>query len=435
MRLLTQIYEWNIQFKTLSPLHIGDEDDHILVDQYGKPFIPGTSLAGACRNYLEMTEYGYLIHNLFGEKASYRPKEGLIFTDSYLQGDFDYDLRPSVRIDGETRTAENKGFFERMFIAPGALFKFNLTLYASGENATEQRDAVEHLLHAIHHGIVRIGALQSIGGGQVEISSCQYRHYNCQNLEDLHAYVNQSKVAEEYIFTDDFKPQATMQFIIKGETATPLLIASSSMHDSSEADAIPMKTKDGKPLIPGSSLKGLLRHRVERITNALSLPQGSKYIEQLFGQAPGKGKTRAGSLQFRDVVIKDPECIKYYRTSINPLTGSVRDGALLNEETVSGKLNIKITLSYKEKNDDLYVSAALLLFALRDLALQELSIGSRSSIGYGFIDVEKIEVQLEEDRALLSIKDETIEDPAHLLQSFNQALQKVGQSQEVKDGV
>lgn len=434
MKQLTQIHEWNMQLEAVSPLHIGDEDGDILVDQDNKPFIPGTSLAGVCRAYLETSAYHYLINDLFGESATYNPHQGLIISDGHLHGSFQYDIRPSVSMSGNTGAAKDGSFFERTFISAGAIFDVTLTLKVSQEAAQEQLDAIDHLLNAIHHGVLRIGALRSIGGGQMEISSCQHTHYDCTKEEDLNAYVRQSKTSEAYSLKDNFQPQATMQFTMKGKTATPLLIATANTHASDKPDILYMKTNEGEPLIPGSSLKGLLRHRVERIANVLALPNASTYIEKLFGQDSNTRQPQAAALQFQDTKLEKTVEKIYYRTAINPLTGSVKDGALLDEETVSGHFTIQMHLSYAEKNEDLYISAALLLFALRDLALQQLSIGSRASIGYGFVDVDEIKISMEEAVAKIDVDKKTIDDSSHLLKTFDEALRNLRHSQEVMNG-
>ncbi len=435
MRRLTQIYEWDIKLRTLSPLRIGDGDNDVLLDQYHRPFIPGTSLAGAFRSYLKNSQYTYLLSTLFGEKSSYRPKEGLLFTDAFLEGDYRDSFRPGVRISGKTKTVEEGAYFERHFIAPGASFRFKLTLMCLDEENQEQWKAVTHLLYALHHGGIHLGAQTSIGGGRVEIESCLYNHYDCNQLDDLEAYVHQTKKPKPFTFTEDFQPESRLQFLIKAKTATPLLIASHKDYDSRKADAIYMKNEKGQAYIPGSSLKGVLRHGVERIINALSLKEGHKYVESIFGQYHNhtSHKARAASIQFQDTLLTncDGKNVTYYRIAINPLTGGNKDGALLNEETIEGNFDIKIDLFYSEKDEHLYVAGALLLFALRDLALKDLSLGSRASIGYGFIDVEEIEVQLEEKRLLLSIEEEKIEDPGGLLNLFDQALNRARQSSEV----
>lgn len=430
----TQIYEWSVLIRTKSPLHIGDNQNEIMVDQRGRPLIPGTSLAGVCRAYMESSSYGELVSQLFGDGASYEPHKGLIFSDGVSREKQVYDIRTGVSISSETKTGEEGQLFERIFIPAETEFHAKLILKASKNESDKLLEAVDHMLHALHHGRIRIGAHQTIGGGRVEIQSCHFVHYDCSKEEDLAAYVQQSKQAEPYELPDDIQAESMISFTLQGKTETPLLIGTPSLHIEGEADLTFMKTRINgkeKPVIPGSSLKGVLRHRVERIANILSLPDKNLYMEQLFGHDKQSDVVKAGSVYFDDIVLEKPCSKIYYRTSINPLTGSVRSGALLNEEAVTGEFTLTLHFRYKQDDIKTNVSAALLLFALRDLALQELSIGSRSSIGYGFLDIEHIEIEKEQAKVHIDMDRQHIDDPSGLLTELDNYLEKASHKEGV----
>src|SRR5699024_12398704 len=116
---------------------------------------------------------------------------------------------------------------------------------------------------------------------------------------------------------------------------------------------------------------------------------------------------------------------------INPLTGSVRSCALLNEETYSGEFTVALHFHYRQNDIEANVSAALLLFALRDLALQQLSIGSRASIGYGYLDVRQIEIEKEAVKVTIDIHEQKVDDPVGLLAEFRSEERRVGTDQGV----
>lgn len=429
----TQIYKWCVSLKTKSPLHIGDSDQEIIRDQEDMPLIPGTSLAGAFRSYLETSRYKGLVKELFGQGMTYDPYNGLFFSDGVCEKKPILEFRTGVSISGKTRTAREGQLFERIFIPAGAHFKWNLTLKTDKDSAEQMLEAVDYLLHALHRGLIRLGAYKSIGGGLVMISDCQYVHYDCSEEADLFAYINQEREYEPYPLTKDIYVDSVMSFYLKGKTDTPLLIGTSSARDSDTPDVTYMRTGKGDrdPIIPGSSLKGVLRHQVEKITNILSLLNKDTYIETLFGHSKNSSRVKSGSVQFDDTIIRDKKIEIYYRTSINPLTGSVRDGALLDEETVSGDFDLTMNFHFTEEDEVTYTSAALLLFALRDLAMQRLSIGSRASIGYGFLDIEEIIIEKESDKVIIDMKKEKIEDSAGLLERFDEALEKASKKEEV----
>lgn len=425
--LSTQIHEWTFELISESPLHIGGEDEEIIVDQKERPIIPGTSLAGACRSYMESSQFADLTETLFGSQDSRQPHVGLIFFDSTCLGNYYYEIRPRVSIDGKTKTAERGQFFERTFLAPGTTFTTKLVLKISKDKNDEYLEAVEHMLYALHFGLIRIGAHQSIGGGQMRISDCQYVHYDCSDVEQLKAYVDQTKQREPYEFTEDMRLQSIVKFTIHAETDTPLLIGKQNVHHSDKPDVTYMTTKrngEDQPFIPGSSFKGVLRHRIERITNVLSLKNKTSYVEHLFGSGKHSEEKRTSALRFEDIIIEQPKAKTYYRTSINPLTGSVRLGAFLDEETVTGQFTANIYFKVNEENENFHISIGLLLFALRDLALQQFSLGSRAGIGYGYVNVKSIEMVKDDKRVFIDVENERIEDPQNWLQTIDQQLQR-----------
>src|SRR5690625_3608571 len=393
----TQIYEWKLKLKSISPLFIGDNDQEVMTDQNDQPMIPGTSLAGVCRAYLENSEFHNLIDDLFGKSATYRPHEGLSFSDGISTEQRPLEVRTGVSISGFSKSAIDGQLFERTYVQAGTVFDVLITLKVDKNEKSSQLAAVKYMLNGLKHGIIRLGAYQSTGAGKFTIESYEYRHFDCTNSEDLIAFVEPDpkkrrklKKPEKYLLDDTFAPQSVIRFSFKGETATPLLIGTTNVHDSNKPDKTFMTTMhEGvkKPVVPGTSIKGVLRHRVERITNIMGLQNKSDYLTFLFGQAKDTGEPQAGTLRFNDILIEnesDNKGIKiYHRTSINPLTGSVRKGVVIEEETVIGNFATNIHLYKKQANSTTdagsvegmtYTGAALLLFALRDLALQQISL-------------------------------------------------------------
>src|SRR5690625_2114662 len=101
----TQIHEWRLKLKSLSPLFIGDNDQEVMTDQNNQPMIPGTSLAGVCRAYLENSEFHNLVDDLFGKSATYRPDKGLIFSDAKSTELRPLEVRTGVSISGFSKAA------------------------------------------------------------------------------------------------------------------------------------------------------------------------------------------------------------------------------------------------------------------------------------------------------------------------------------------
>lgn len=412
--MITQIYKWKCTLLSTSPLKIGSDDEDIVLDQFDRPFIPGTSIAGACRAFAQSICSAKDVNTLFGGTSGHGKNTVLIFSDGRSFKDYMLDIRPSVNINGATKT--NKNLFKRNMIASGATFDITITLKTTLEEHEKHVKIVEQMLQAIHSGVIRLGSYKSTGSGKFLIQSCEVVHYDCTKEEDLIAYVNESKPFEKVTIAEGTVNEGFVQITLKGRTKTPLLVGGHAPIDAKDPDVIPMKTPDGKPIIPGSSIKGVLRHRVTRIANVLQLKEKDKYISYLFGSSD----EGVGTLRLEDIVIKNEKSKVYHRIAINPLTGGTKDGALLQQETLFGEM--ETTLQFQLKEEGSNVSLALLIFALRDLALQKVSIGSGASIGRGFLDIQHIKIEGNEKEVVLDVASKQTTGNVEWLQQLQKAL-------------
>lgn len=194
--------------------------------------------------------------------------------------------------------------------------------------------------------------------------------------------------------------------------------------------------KDGneRAIIPASSFKGVLRHRIQRIANIMQLKDKETYVAQLFGTDSQEHTKRSGNLLLEDTFLEQEKSKTYYRIQINPLTGGVKNGALLDMKTVQGSFTTILTYRLKkggEMTTEDKVVLALLLFALRDLGMQQLTVGSGASIGWGYLDISSIHVQFADGNVLFNFKDKQIKDESHWLENLQKALDHAKESVEV----
>lgn len=376
---MKQIYQWEFVLVSQSPLRIGGDQDELLLNDQGRPFLPGTSWAGACRSYMEFSGQG---DRLFGDQgiAGVRNPSQLIFSDGVCLVTQPFDSRPRVKIEGKSKTVEN--FFEHTTVSAGVEFLVKLILRTDSVN---DQKLVEAMLSALHSGFIRLGAYKSTGGGRFTIKDGMYVHWDCTKPEDLEAYIHQTKQRSSWEPDVHVEHSTTGVISMKGRTNSPLLIAGQYASDSSKSDRASIQAQyNGRNhfVIPGSSLKGILRHRIQRTVNELGLAQN--YVEHIF----------RGRLLLEDIILDGSKTKVYHRVAIHPITGGYKDGALLDEETVSGDFQTKLNYLYQNDSDYDAVALALISFALRDLADQRQNIGSGGSIGRGDIQIDEMEVKL-----------------------------------------
>lgn len=431
---MTHIYQWKFRLVSQSPLRIGDGDLDIMLDQEGKPFLPGTSWAGACRAYVEQNYGPKKAKELFGDVEKRQNQRNLFFSDGICETEQPIDIRTGISIDGLTGTNKKGHLFERITLSPGVVFL--VTLKYQSQSAEKEYDdeyfgMICNVLHAIHQGEIRIGAYKSIGGGKFIIEDCEYIHFDCSIEHHLLAYINNDySMKNIWKFNDRFKQSSSVKIRLMGETATPLLIGAQHSNDSREPDRTYITALyNGKPhpIIPASSIKGVLRHQVEKIANILDLKDKNKYITNLFGSSKESLIKQKGNLLIEDVILHsdiNQSAKTYYRIAINPLTGGVKDGALLNESTILGSFDTCLTLSitngYKEQDN---VCLALLLFAIRDLAMERITLGSGFAIGRGYLKISTIEIKAKEHEVIIDMENKKIQDQSNWLTELQNSLQ------------
>jgi len=106
-----------------------------------------------------------------------------------------------------------------------------------------------------------------IGYGRFRVDSISKSVFDFTNINDLLKYMLMETDSTE--ITQDIlgREQETskVRFKIKGKTVTPLLVKDETVRLSNESDGINIKDSRGNYIIPGSSIKGVIRSRAERL--------------------------------------------------------------------------------------------------------------------------------------------------------------------------
>lgn len=147
----------------------------------------------------------------------------------------------------------------------------------------------------------------------------------------------------------------------------------------------------GRPVVPGSSLKGVLRSRSEFILRSIGVEAcddgscGACPTCHIFGytlpEPDARGRTGGrGLLAFHDAPVNDVSEVSRAHVAIDRVTGGARDSALYSMQSVDiGSLDIRI-----EALADLPEWAPGLLWAaLRDVDDGYVGFGSATTRGYG----------------------------------------------------
>jgi len=415
-----------------TPTHLGNGDTDGIVDMpllldeaTGKALLPGTSLAGALRNYLRERRHGFeqraadaLIEALFGgEKGNDEGNQSALIIDDALGAMPQIELRDGVRIDPITRTAKIdvdngvlRGYkYDLQLLEAGTTFPIRLELLLSRANdQKEVKQVLALALHGLEAGEVTIGLRKRRGFGVCRVERWRVTRYDFTKQTDLLAWLAEDHPNWKVTPSDQRSGQHIAdllgvslervedrrslcrihaRFIIDGS----LLIRAGFGEQDRGPDTVHLHSaRPGgvrKPVISGTSLAGVLRHRAERILRTVGNSEWAmQKIDSMFGPAVitsgNKQKARSSRLIVSETVIENPVNLVQNRIRIDRFTGSVHGTGLFNEQPVFGKNDTLVTVDLTLRNPH-DAEIGLLLLLLKDLWTGDLPLGGEISIGRG----------------------------------------------------
>jgi CRISPR/Cas system CSM-associated protein Csm3 (group 7 of RAMP superfamily) len=377
-----------------TPAHFGNGDAETFTDMPllrdeldGSPLLPGTSIAGALRNYLREREVGFGVSPLKrkairsaeeenrDDKPVRKPEHEL--ASSLLFGGYrgdddgeqsplivhdaigqaaDLELRDGVRIEPETRTAEDDKKFDIQLLAAGSTFglRFDLVVAVPDGKDVNDRAAYEahqqSLLQALvmaleglepaeksgqvepgqrdpEQGEITLGARKRRGFGRCKVSDWEVWRYKMTDHAHLLAWLAEDRTVADAPWVarlDSIKSSSVKEaiaqasgiriemdqdqrrhFTIKAafQIDGSLLIRAGGEENNADADLVHLHSKrpgrDGtlksRPALPGTSWAGALRSRATQIANTLTKDKSkvSSLIERIFGFVPEEIEPKA----------------------------------------------------------------------------------------------------------------------------------------------
>lgn len=432
-----------------SPLLIGSgmEDDsnqtdvQILKDKDGIPFIPGTSLTGVIRQYVEL-EDNRAAALLFGtskdfDKAYSDELQSSVIIYDVKLSNADIVHRDSVNIDGITGTGIDAGKFDYEVIERGAHGIFATEINFRGIHETEEeilRRSLMRLGNYLSRGFY-IGARTSIGFGKAVISDMEVIPYDFRTMEDTKAWFMGKPSQNHFVFSpsknENVYPNDSLVIKANFALSSSLIVRDArkeildmASDGKSNLSAVMLQDSDGNWILPGSSIKGVLRHRAEHILRTLE-KENFERLEKLMG--PDSVKLRQKNSEkyrsrFRVAEVKLSNDVHYYpqsRVRIDRFTGGNIDGSLFTEGPVwqNGQDAPTVSMEWEingAKNWD--IGLAILL--LKDVWLGKVAFGGGKSIGRGTLRGVSAKIYWHNEEITLGADGKADEKAAKELQQF-----------------
>lgn len=390
----------------------GDLDIHVLRSKEGIPFIPGTSLAGALRSFVEEEDDGVRAADiLFGSIEGEGRQSAISLYDVELR-DAQIGIRDGVCIDPITGTAVRHGKYDYEIVESGAGGNFyaEIILRSAHEKDEELLKRTLLRLRDLLRGGFHVGARTSKGFGRMHLRDMVVNCYDFRRAQDVLAWLSVDRGRAAHTEEVDAQerrplPYAVGDFIIEADFAlTGSLIVRDYEHanemadDKKNPDALMKMSGKGENIIPGTSLKGVLRHRAAYILHALGkdTETADRMICDLMGPSPERMRALRHEEKHRSRFVAEEAIVTgvphtQTRIRCDRFTGGTIASALFSTRPIwrAPHEEKALTLTFgvrqmgKRTVQDWEVGLCLLL--LKDLWLGRTALGGEKSIGRGIL--------------------------------------------------
>lgn len=410
----------------------------------GRALLVGASLAGALRNYLNEYSGGYeddgsqekensLAVALFGSrrgdtkeedrpdrseegKDPSKPKRGeqsrLIVEDALGspgrgRGRPEIELRDGVRIDPKTRTADDQKKYDRQLLAAGTTFEVGFEVIVTADDDVNQlKKGLFLALAALQDGAIHLGGRKRRGYGRCQVSQWQAWAYDLRQPAGIYAWLAHNQTERPWhryqqaswqgldirdwpllAGVEQGKDQRQYAEITANFELDGSLLVRAGFEQERGPDTAHLESRRGRqmvPVLPGTSLAGVMRAQAARIARTISRDEDTAeaMINQLFGYMPeGGGGAKAASR----VTVEESEITGNYhklvqsRVRIDRFTGGAFASALFAEQPIFGG-EVEVAMRIKKPTK---AEIGLLLLVFKDLWTGLTPVGGEAAIGRG----------------------------------------------------
>ena len=396
-------------------------DSDVLRDSDGNVYIPGTSLAGVSRHFLETV--GINTDDIFGkievEKEAEKDYESKIkFFDAFATNEVSTSVRDSVRLVDKISLDGSK--FDYEIAEAGAEFIFKIELNTC---SCEEKKICSYIINGFRNGDIRIGSKTSRGFGVVDIEDIKYLQLDLTNAEEMETYINLDRgwnivdkpfSAEEL---EEARYEGVYETIERDFSLKSFLFIRDygstkkvEGDDSKFVDAQTLTNAKENPVIPGPSIAGVIRSHCRKILDKIGYEtekERQDFINDLFGYETevgedGKLKRENEKKIKSNVLFKECELDKdnivflnRTRTAVDRFSGSaLQTGALFTGNIAcrnDNKNPEKVTITVKIKKDfkEMKLAKSLINTCLDDLGRGLIAFGGNTGIGAGIFEEYK----------------------------------------------
>lgn len=373
-------------------------DSDLLIDSEGRPFIPGSSLAGVIKGGLTGTTKisKQDMDLLLGEDGQNGHQSMVTIHDCFLKEDSKADIiiRDGIEINEYTKTAKNKSKYDFEVLNLGAVFQFRMEILIREQfYQLPVLQFVSDFFAFAESGDFRIGAKTNRGYGQVVMEQVCCRNLDFADakkwknpLDAFRAYVafqwGDMKVGMQDAVlppTTYHTPYTTIEVPLEVEST---LLIRTYFLSTFDVDCEQLMV-NGKAVIPGSAWAGCFRHKVKEFLLELTDKNRAREItNEMFGAEKDQNDAICSRIIFQETQdLREGNTLtkNNTRNKIDRFTGGVLKTALFSERIAVGGT---YTLCMKLRDAKAY-EIGLLLLAIQEVRYGLLAVGGTTSVGRG----------------------------------------------------
>ena len=391
----------------------GPDEAQVVLDTGidGRAHLPGTSLAGALRDMVRERRDRDTADDWFGRivpgSDTTAQASRVWVLGSRRLDDADSQLLSSTRIDRSRGAAADNTLRTEEVLPAGSSFE----VFLRWDDAADGE--VEDLACMVASWRPLIGRGTSRGRGRCAVKVVRHGTLHLDDSDDLLRWLTLSgpelarNVATYLVTSVDEEVSADLLFRVPLTIKGPWHIGSGQKLGRGSREPIPLLRVGGRPVVPGSAVKGLLRSRAEFILRSVGLnplpcdkvPCGNCWTCQVFGHGGGEDSGsavvgRRAAIRLADAVISSPAETTRTHVAIDRFAGGVLDGALYTMEVLEGgSFAIEVDLLAADVDERRRAEiVAVLRLVLEDLNDGIIGMGASTARGYGSVSVNFGEV-------------------------------------------
>lgn len=439
--------------KALSPLHIGSGSDErsdmdVLLDEGDQPYIPATSFIGVLKRSMELKDSDKQNHksdidNFWGYIKDKDGRQSCFCCSDLVCSNKSPKIviRDGIKINDKTGIVEDKGKYDYEIVERGAVFDLNMEFTFTDSDEQFVKKMVSTIYAELTKNNIKIGAKTNNGFGEIQLAEndkTAIRIFDFSQKKDVCDWLVNKGLSDQIIPKDQiikklgepFEIVNTSRFIIDAclKLKNSIIIRSYS-NIPEMSDSTHIKSLDDW-ILTGSTIKGAIRARANRIINTLGKSKSEKIIKELFGHVDDKNRSKnaiKGRLLVKETVLPKYIAEQQTRIKIDRFTGGTITAALFDSMPLFIDFNdkaLKIEITVEDCKDSW---AGLLLLVLKDLWTGDLAVGGEKNIGRGVF--EGVTATVDFNNSLIEIDKDfgnIAETDKELLESYVTALNQEG---------